>query len=174
MTICPSCNAENILGTEFCEECGSDLRHLALPQAENEFEEHLMHDQLSDLGAAEALYVHPRDPVTMAVHLMRGKGAECVLVREGDDGDRIVGILTERDVLMKAVGPNVDLTALAVQDIMTEDPVILRETDTLAVAIHKMSIGGFRHIPFVAIGRPTLLVSIQDVFRHVNRFIYAG
>ncbi len=90
-----------------------------------------------------------------------------MLVR--DNGD-IVGILTERDVLMKAAGDRVDLHALTAGDIMTPDPVILREEDTLAVALHKMSIGGFRHIPFVARGQ-TLLVSIQDVFRHVSAFI---
>lgn len=172
MTVCPSCNFENILGTEFCEECGSDLRHLALPQAETDFEGHLMNDQLSDLGAAEALSLQPGDPVSLAVHFMRKQGVECVLVR--DETEQIVGILTERDILMKAAGPEVDLNALAVRDIMTEDPVILRETDTLAVALHKMSIGGFRHIPFVALGRPALLVSVQDVFRHVSRFIYAS
>ncbi len=51
---------------------------------------------------------------------------------------------------MKAAGDKVNLSALAARDIMTPDPVILREEDTLAVALHKLSIGGFRHIPFVA------------------------
>lgn len=171
MTICPSCQAENIPGTEFCDECGSDLRHLALPQAETEFEEHLMHDHLGDLGASDALVVHPGDPVTLVVHLMRRQGVDCVLVQ--DDKDEIAGIVTERDIMMKAAGPNVDLSALAVKDIMTADPVMLRDTDTLAVALHKMSIGGFRHMPFIEAGRVTRLVSVQDVFRHVSRFIYA-
>lgn len=172
VTVCPSCKAENIPGTEFCEECGSDLRHLALPQANTEFEEHLMLDHLGDLGASEAIVVNPKDPVTLAVHLMRRQGVDCVLVE--DDHNQIAGIVTERDIMMKAAGPEVDLTALAVQDIMTPDPVILRDTDTLAVALHKMSIGGFRHMPFVEPGKATLLVSVQDVFRHVSRFIYAG
>jgi len=171
VTTCPSCHAENIPGSEFCDECGSDLRHLALPQAETEFEEHLMHDHLSDLGASEAVVVSPGDPVTLAVHLMRKRGVDCVLVH--DKADQIVGIVTERDILMKAAGPKVDLTALAVGDIMTADPVMLRDSDTLAVALHKMSIGGFRHMPFVAPGRPTLLVSVQDVFHHVSQFINA-
>ena len=169
MTICPSCSAENIPGSEFCEECGSDLRDLALPQARTDFEEHLMNDHLADVGASEALTVLPGDPVTLAIHFMRKQDAECVLVQ--DEADEIVGILTERDIMMKAAGPENDLSALAVQDIMTVDPVMLRETDTLAVALHKMSIGGFRHMPFVAEGRPTLLVSAQDVFHHVSRFI---
>ncbi len=164
MIICPDCKEENIPGTDLCESCGHDLRNLALPKAETEFEEHLMNDRLGGIGAEEALSVAPGDPVTVAVHFMRQHGAECVVVT---DRDGIQGILTERDVLMKAAGDKVDLSALAARDIMTPDPVILREEDTLAVALHKMSIGGFRHIPFVAEGRATLLVSIQDVFRHV-------
>lgn len=172
MTICPSCHAENIPGSEFCDECGSDLRDLALPQADTEFEVHLMHDRLSDLGAAEAVVVSPGDPVTLAVHLMRRNGIDCVLVHNA--ANQIVGIVTERDIMMKAAGPNVDLSALAVKDIMTGDPVMLRDSDTLAVALHKMSIGGFRHMPFIEAGRPTLLVSVQDVFRHVSGFIHSN
>ena len=74
----------------------------------------------------------------------------------------------------EGAGPENDLSAPAVQDIMTVDPVMLCETDTLAVAPHKMSIGGFRHIPFVAEGRPTLVVSAQDVFHYVSRFIHSN
>jgi CBS domain-containing protein len=168
MLICPDCKAENIEGADVCEGCGQDLRSLALPTPRSEFEEHLMYDSLGDIGAKEAVSVAPGDPVALAVHVMRQQGAECVLVR--DNGD-IVGILTERDLLMKAAGDRVDLNALAARDIMTPDPVILREDDTLAVALHKMCIGDFRHIPFVAKGRETLLVSIQDVFDHVSAFI---
>jgi CBS domain-containing protein len=169
LTICPSCSAENIPGTEFCEECGSDLSALALPEAHSDFEEHLMNDHLGDIAAAEALSVQPGDPVTLAIHFMREQGIECLLVRDTDD--EIVGILTERDIMMKAAGPKTDLSALAVRDIMTGDPVMLRETDTLAVALHKMSIGGFRHMPFIAEGRPALLVSVTDVFQHMSSFI---
>ena len=166
--ICPDCRAENIEGADVCEVCGSDLRNLKLPSPDSELEYALTHDKLGELGAREALSVGAGDPVAFAVHLMRQKGVECLLVREGE---KIVGILTERDILMKAAGGKVDLNSLAVRAIMTPDPVMLREDDTLAVAVHKMSIGGFRHIPFLAKGRPTLLVSIQDVFRHVSPLI---
>lgn len=169
MVICPDCKTENIPGADLCESCGQDLRNLALPTPRSEFEEHLMRDLLGALDAREALSVSPGDPVALAVHVMRHNEAECVLVKEDDE---IIGILTERDILMKAAGLKVDLNALAVRDIMTPDPVILREEDTLAVAMHKMSIGGFRHIPFCAAGS-TLLVSIQDVFRHVSSYIHA-
>ena len=103
---------------------------------------------------------------------MREKDTECVLVRD-ESGD-IVGILTERDILLKAASGKVDLNAIAVRQIMTPDPVILREEDTLAVALHKMSVGGFRHIPLVAEGRATRVVAIQDLFRHISAFINGG
>ena len=129
----------------------------------------MLQDRLREVGAAEALSVLPGDPVALAVHFMREKNTECVLVR--DDAGEIVGILTERDILLKAARADQDPMAIAVKDIMTPDPVMLREGDTLAVAMHKMSGGGFRHIPFVASDGTPLLVSIQDVFRHVAEFI---
>jgi CBS domain-containing protein len=50
---------------------------------------------------------------------------------------------------------------------MTHDPVILRSGDPVAVAIHKMAIGGFRHVPIVKGGVPVAVVSARDVFRHL-------
>ena len=47
---------------------------------------------------------------------------------------------------------------------MTPDPVVLRHDDPIAVAIHKMAVGGFRHIPIVEDGRPTGVVTARDVF----------
>jgi CBS domain-containing protein len=172
ITICPDCHAENIEGAEACENCGADLVGLKLPAAASALEEQLLHGTLREMGAPEALNVAPGDPVALAVHFMRDKGVECVLVRNG--GKKIVGILTERDVLLKAAGPDRDLMAMAVKDIMSKDPVILREEDSLAVALHKMSVGGFRHIPFVADDGTTLLISIQDVLRHVAAYIPAS
>jgi CBS domain-containing protein len=170
--ICPSCRAENIEGADVCEACGADLYDLKQPSPEGELEERLVNGHLSELGAHEALSVSPADPVTLAVHFMRDKGVECVLVR--DEGNVIIGILSERDILMKAAGGKRDLMALRVKDIMTADPVMLREEDNLAVALHKMSVGGFRHIPFVAGDGTTLMISIQDVLRHVAPYIPHG
>ena len=167
--ICPDCRAENIEGSDVCEVCGADLLNLAMPEMGSELAERLMHGTLSELGAPEALSVAPGDPVSLAVHFMREQETECVLVR--DPAGKIIGILTERDILMKAAGADRDLMALAVKDIMSPDPVMLREGDSLAVALHKMSVGGYRHIPFVADDSTTLLISIQDVLRHVAAYI---
>ncbi len=169
--ICPDCKADNIPGADVCEDCGHDLQNLDLPGAADTFTEHLLHYQLGELGVEESLSVAPDDPVALAVHAMQRDETECILVKE--EGT-LVGILTERDILVKASSGKVDLNAIAVRQIMTPDPVILREEDTLAVALHKMSVGGFRHIPLVADGRATRVVAIQDLFRHISAFINGG
>jgi CBS domain-containing protein len=127
-----------------------------------------MRDRLGDLGFEQPRVVAPGDPVASAVHIMQSHQVGCVLVSEGK---QLVGILTEQDILLKAAGEKVDLNAVAVRDIMTADPVVLREDDSLAVALHKMAIGGFRHIPLERVGSASRVVSIQDVFRHISEFI---
>jgi CBS domain-containing protein len=55
---------------------------------------------------------------------------------------------------------------------MTPDPIVLQEDESLAVALHKMSVGGFRHLPVIMPDRPTRVLSIRELFRHVNEFIH--
>jgi CBS domain-containing protein len=91
---------------------------------------------------------------------------DCLLVT---DGGRLVGIFTERDAVVKAAG--MKLEAFDVRDFMTRDPVVLRHDETIAVAINKMAVGGFRHIPIVDDGRPVGVVAARDVFRHILRVL---
>ena len=167
--ICPDCMTDNIQGADFCESCGYDLHNLDLPGAEGEFTYHLLNDRVGDLEMKEPRSVSPRDPVAFAIHIMQRYEVSCVLVYEDN---HLAGIMTERDVLLKAAGEKVDLNALTVGALMTPDPVVLDEDDTLAVALHKMSIGGFRHIGVVAKDRATRVLSARELFRHVSAFIH--
>ena len=171
MIICPDCKAENIQGADTCERCGRDLQPLDHPSGGDEFTDHLTNDRLGDLQAEEPPIVSPRDPVAFAIHLMQSRRTECVLVKIGE---QLVGILTDRDVLLKSAGERLDLNAITVGQTMTPDPVVLRGDDTLAVALHKMSVGDFRHIPLLIDGRVTRVVSIRDVFKHVSAFIHTA
>lgn len=166
--ICPDCQTDNIPGSDSCESCGSDLTSLDLPGAEDEFTEHILTDTLADVVAEEPPVVSPTDPVAFAIHGMQTNRVASVLVKEGD---KLVGIMTERDVLLKAAGDNVDLNALAVRELMTPDPVVLKDSDTLALALHNMSVGGFRHIPVISGGEANRVLSIHDVFNHISPFI---
>ena len=66
---------------------------------------------------------------------------------------------------MKLDGSSLD--GVTVGSLMTADPVVLRPDDSVAVAIHKMAVGGFRHIPLVADGQATGIVSARDLFKYI-------
>ena len=41
--------------------------------------------------------------------------------------------------------------------------------DTLAFALHKMDVGGYRHLPVLKDGKPTGVISVRDMLRHITR-----
>jgi CBS domain-containing protein len=163
--ICPECRFDNIEGADHCENCGHDLYGLDHPASEHsprapEF----IYERLAEIPAQSPVRVTVTDPVGLVVRLMQSSDTDCVLVMSGTS---LAGIITPWDILHKVAGPNEDLNAVTCGQIMTADPVFLRDDDDIAVAINKMSIGGFRHIPLLQGGTPTAVVSIRDVFKHI-------
>jgi CBS domain-containing protein len=159
---CPSCGFENLVGADICDNCGADIFGHDIPQQAPAFKGELMGEHLDRLGAPPPVTVTPDTPLDVAIARMQEAGTDCVLVMTDD---RLVGIFTDRDAVVKAAGKR--LESFHVRDFMTPDPVVLRHDDPIAVAIHKMAIGGFRHIPIVEDGRPTGVVTARDVFHHL-------
>jgi CBS domain-containing protein len=159
---CPACGYDNLIGTEVCDNCGADLAGHDLPQPAVTFHSTLLGEHLDELGAPAPILVELDAPVGDAIEAMHAAGADCVLVVSAG---RLVGIFTDRDAVVKLAGRPID--GLLVRDYMTPDPVVLRHDDPIAVAIHKMAIGGFRHIPILEDGRPAGVVSARDVFHHL-------
>jgi CBS domain-containing protein len=166
MMICPSCSFENIQGLDQCENCGADLRTSDIPHPGNVLEARLVSVHLSDMAADPPLTAAPGEALTSVIARMQEANQGSVLVR---DGDRIAGIFTERDALMKVAGQPLD--GRSVGDVMTADPVVLREEDSVAVAIHKMAVGGFRHIPIMHDGDVAAIVTSRDIFRYVTKLM---
>lgn len=161
--LCPVCGFENLKGgDEVCVNCGADLAGHDIPQPALSFQSRLLGEHLDDLGAPPPLTVGPDTPADVVIARMQEAETDCVLVTVDD---RLVGIFTDRDAVVKAAGK--DLDAFRVRDFMTVDPVVLRSDDPIALAIHKMAVGGFRHIPLIEDGRPTGVVTARDVFQHL-------
>jgi len=160
--LCPVCRHDNLQGEDNCENCGADLRTVDVPEQAVSFRGHLLGEHLDELGVGEPAIVDADLALTSAIARMHEIPTDCLLVT---DGGRLVGIFTERDAVVKAAG--MKLEAFDVRDFMTRDPVVLRHDETIAVAINKMAVGGFRHIPIVDDGRPIGVVAARDVFRHI-------
>ena len=160
--ICPSCGFENIQGVDECENCGADLRSSDIPTPSTALEANLVDVPLAAVRHHTPLTISPDATAAEAVQQMQGAAVGCLVV---EDATGLRGILSERDLLMKL--PGLTLDGITVAELMTPDPVVLRANDSIAVAINKMAVGGFRHIPLVADGQVTGIVSARDIFRHI-------
>jgi len=84
------------------------------------------------------------DSVGNVMQLLRAQRTGSVLICEGE---KLVGIVTERDAL-KAMAGGTSLTA-SVREIMSSPPVTVASSATVGKAIRMMSEGGYRHLPIV-------------------------
>jgi CBS domain-containing protein len=78
------------------------------------------------------------------------------------DGGRLIGIVTERDMLRAVGSGNVDGL---VGDWMTRHPETVDADESTQQAGVVMIHGGFRHLPVLEAGRPVGIVSIRDLMR---------
>jgi CBS domain-containing protein len=107
--------------------------------------------------------VGPDDTAAQAVERMLAEGIGSVLVC---DGPRLVGIFTERDVLLRVMGKGLDAKGTPVGRVMTRDPHALRMRDRVGYALHSMSVAGHRTVPIVDdASRPVGVVTASDVIR---------
>ncbi len=154
--VCPSCGHWNMQGADSCEHCLADLTSLDV--SESDLLLPLTETRLSRLKT-----IGPGGMVGEAVGLLREDASGAIVVV---DQGAVVGIFTERDVLLKVAGQPERMDE-PVSRYMTPDPVILRDTDTMAVAVNKMGLGGFRHIPLVHDGQLVAMVTARDVMQWV-------
>ena len=164
--ICPVCGFHNLQGEDECENCGADLRTADIPRPAAGLEARLVRDHLANVRGREPTLISATTPVRQAIRTMQDERNNCLLV--GSDRE-LEGIFTERDALLKLAGK--PLEGVTVGEVMTRDPVVLRRNDSVAVAIHKMAVGGFRHMPLVEDGRVISIVTARDVFRHILQLL---
>ena len=100
-----------------------------------------------------------------AVIIMQRENIGSVVITEKD---RVVGILTERDILKKVVGIIEDYKKALVTEIMTREPTCIRLSDEIGMALNLIEEGGFRHLPVLADdGTPLSIVLIKDVLAYL-------
>jgi len=151
--------------TEHPEDLG-DETYFEQPKARNEsFDADLLQEPVVDLPLRPALVFSVSDTVTEAMRAMQREHRGCVLVTDdGTNKSKLVGIFTERDVLLRIVDRGKNPATLPLSEVMTPDPEVLSVHATVAFALNKMSVGGFRHVPIVDDEhRPAHVVSVRDV-----------
>jgi 2-oxoglutarate ferredoxin oxidoreductase subunit beta len=133
----------------------------------SELEDRLIVDAISSLKPHAPITVQLGSSLANAINTMKQHNIGCVVVT--DEASRLVGIFTEKDILMRVAGKFEDLTAESVSDFMTPEPFALKMDMPIAHAIHLMSEHGFRHLPLVDDNyEPVGLISFRDVVRYLK------
>jgi CBS domain-containing protein len=84
-----------------------------------------------------------------------------------EDG-RLVGIFTERDVVVRVVGARKDPDTTPLADVMTKNPDTVKSSDSVLHALERMNSRGYRHLPVVDGEQLVGIVSIRDLYRSVK------
>jgi CBS domain-containing protein len=116
---------------------------------------------IRDVMSTDLTIVAPTTTIADAATMMSTSQVGSALVL---DGDRLLGIFTERDVL-RAVGSDFDAEHHAVSEFMTKDPKTIGPEVDATEALESMFAFGFRHLPVVDGGRVVGIVSMRDVTR---------
>ncbi len=167
---CPDCGFENPEGTDRCEKCFHSLMQRDIPHARKEdvIRMTLLNKPVSELLTGLDLRVcSPSDSVSKLAKMFQKDKKNYALVYEKK---KMVGVVSNRDILLRAAGIYKDLSKVTVGQIMTKNPGFVRPEDPIAFAVNKMAMGGHRHVPVLrANGTPVSILLIKDVLRHLSR-----
>jgi CBS domain-containing protein len=113
------------------------------------------------------------DPVTLPSSATVLEAAQCMRDRDiGDvivmDGDRAAGIVTDRDIVVRAAAEGRDLSACLVRDVCSSEVATLSPDDSINRAVDLMKQQAIRRVPIVEDGRPVGIVSIGDLAIEAN------
>lgn len=108
------------------------------------------------------------DPVTLPATTTLSAAARCmkdqsigdVLVTDGND---LRGIVTDRDIVVRAVADRLDITSTPLSEVCSAELVSLAPTDTVEDAVTLMSERAIRRLPVVEDGRAVGIVAIGDL-----------
>lgn len=170
--VCPYCDADVIEGADACDECGQPLNESHLPVPATAVERSLLTDRVKLFQGRQPLVVRPDTPVRDVLRLLADNRVGCVLIGEER---KAIGIFTERDVLLKLGEKAVEYGSRPVSDFMTSKVESLPPSAKIAFAVHRMDMGGYRHVPVVNENGETVgIFSVRDILGYLTKKLAAG
>lgn len=122
---------------------------------------------IARLCQRNVISIEAGEDISRAACLMREKHVGCLIVTEpgSDTGMRkVVGVLTDRDIVLSVVAREVEPRSLKVGDVMTRNPLLVGEDDSLDTTLTFMREAGVRRVPVVGQhGELVGVLSLDDV-----------
>ena len=128
-----------------------------------------------ELMTREPVCCEPDDTVTAVAELMRSRDVGSVPVVDSHSSRRLVGIVTDRDLVTKVVAGGRAVAQATARDAMTLDPASCAEEDDISQAMSLMATRQIRRMPVVdAAGRVTGIIAQADVATRMRRDLETG
>ncbi len=151
----------------YTEDVLQSLEYLDLPTPKKgRIHNMILKDPITQLNAPKPIVLKESDSVSKASQLMKKHRFGSVLIIGADE--KLKGIFTEKDLLGKTYDRNDELDSIPLSEVMTLDPQAVNEDDTIALALHLMAVGGYRHVPIVKEGTPVGFCSIRGILRYLS------
>ncbi len=112
------------------------------------------------LGGRRLHYIAPEQSLLEAAEVMAENAVGAVAVLDGDD---LVGILTERDIVFRGIAQGLPVLDTPAASVMTRDPVTVGIDDPISDALAAKLGDAFRHLPVMENGRVVGLLSYRDI-----------
>jgi len=110
------------------------------------------------------LTIEPTTNLAAAAKLLAERKIGALVVTGPDQ--RVVGIVSERDIVQELAAHGPAALDLALTEVMTRKVMTCSVSDTISSVMERMTAGKFRHLPVVEQGRLAGLVSIGDVVKY--------
>lgn len=122
---------------------------------------------VGDICHRDVVTISPQVSLCDAARVMREKhvGMLVVVGSPAEHAERVVqGVLTDRDIVVSVVGRNVDPKDLKVEDVMTRNPLLAAEGQSVSAVLRLMRVDGIRRVPVVGASNELVgVMSIDDV-----------
>jgi CBS domain-containing protein len=123
-----------------------------------------------DVMTKDPVCCEPGDSVTRVAEVMRSQDVGSVPVVDSRDSKHLMGIVTDRDLVVKVLAGSRTVEGATVRDAMTSNPSCCREDDDVERAMEAMKDRQVRRMPIVdSAGRLTGIIAQADVATRVHK-----
>lgn len=119
-----------------------------------------MAQTVQEIMTPDPICLAPAATVVDAARAMKDNDIGAVIVA---DSEHIEGIVTDRDIVLRAVASGLEPEATSLSEVCTPDTVALAPNDSIEHAIDMVRDMAIRRIPVAENGRPVGIFSIGDL-----------
>jgi CBS domain-containing protein len=127
-------------------------------------------ERMANATVSQAMTATPRsiesgESVVEAARLMASENVGSLPVV---DGDQLVGIVTDRDLVLQVLAKDLDPSKVTISEVASENPVVAKPDEPLDAALQRMAQEQIRRLPVVDDGRLVGILAQADVAREAR------